>query len=82
MTEEDARAQVGGVLAAFAQGRPGDAKLLLHPYLHWTTPSGDTVRGRANVLALLSELAATDAALPEPESVELRDGQIYRWLSA
>jgi hypothetical protein len=51
-------------------------RLALHPYLHWDCEDGTTLRGRKNVLALLA-----DAAVPElPSSVELRDGQIYRWL--
>ena len=82
MGEQDARAQVDGVLAAVAQGRPDDAKLLLHPYLHWTTPAGGTLRGRDTVLALLADLAASGAELTRPALAELRDGQIYRWLSA
>jgi hypothetical protein len=44
---------------------------LLHPYLHW----GEGLRGRRNVLAYLQE---TGKAAP-PASVELRNGQIYRW---
>jgi hypothetical protein len=50
---------------------------LLHPYLHWTRPDGGTIRGRRNVLA---HLAAEPPPAP-PEAVELRDGQIYRWVS-
>ena len=51
-------------------------RLLLHPYLHWAE-AGRTVRGRTRVLALLESRVALDP----PESVELRDGQIYRWTS-
>jgi hypothetical protein len=50
---------------------------LLHPYLHWTRGDGTIVRGRSNVLAML----ARGPAPPPPTSVELRDGQIYRWRS-
>ena len=49
---------------------------LLHPYLHWSGPDNVTIRGRKNVLAMLTE--RTDPPEP-PTSVELRDGQIYRW---
>jgi hypothetical protein len=51
-------------------------RLLLHPYLHWTDASGRTIRGRTNVLAMLENSDPPD----EPDSIELRDGQIYRWL--
>ncbi len=71
---------VDEVLAAIEAGRPQDAKLLLHPYIHWTTASGETIRGRTKVLALLAgeQSAALDqAALID---VEVRDGQIYRWM--
>ena len=51
-------------------------RMLLHPYLHWTAADGNTIRGRTKVLAML---AATPDAVHRPSSVELRDGQIYRW---
>ena len=49
--------------------------LMLHPYLHWTRPTGEVIRGRKNVLAYL---AKTPIDKP-PVHHELRDGQIYRW---
>jgi hypothetical protein len=50
-------------------------RLALHPYLHWDLADGRTIRGRSKVLAML-----VDAPTPAPpSSVELRDGQIYRW---
>ena len=49
---------------------------LLHPYLHWTTPDGSTVRGRTRVLALLR----TRPTPGPPARTELRDDQIYRWI--
>jgi len=61
-----------------AAGRRDWARLkpLLHPYLHWTE-AGVTIRGRTKVLAHL-----TAGPTPvEPSSVELRDGQIYRWVT-
>ncbi|MEU8813017.1 nuclear transport factor 2 family protein [Actinoplanes sp. NPDC048796] len=60
-----------------AVGREDRAALirLLHPYLHWTE-GGVTVRGRTKVLARLAGVPGP------PASYELRDGQIYRWVSA
>ena len=47
----------------------------LHPYVHWICTDHTLLRGRNRVLAMLA-----DAPPPErPGSVELRDGQIYRW---
>jgi hypothetical protein len=54
----------------------GRLKLLLHPYLHWTNADGQTVRGRRNVLASLQRAAPSG----RPTALELRDGQIYRWV--
>ena len=51
-------------------------RLLLHPYVHWTEADGTTIRGRTRVLAML---AGAPCAAHRPSSVELRDGQIYRW---
>lgn len=50
-------------------------RLLLHPYLHWTTSDGTRIRGRVAVMERLRH-AAPPAA---PDAVELRNGQIYRW---
>ena len=50
-------------------------RLLLHPFLHFTGPDGVQTRGRTKVLAILTSQAEPD----RPTSVELRDGQIYRW---
>jgi hypothetical protein len=50
-------------------------RLLLHPYLHWTTAEGTRVRGRTNVMERLQNAAPPG----EPYAVELRDGQVYRW---
>jgi hypothetical protein len=41
--------------------------LMLHPYLHWTASDGSQLRGRS----------ATPPV--PPATVELCDGQIYRW---
>ena len=57
----------------------GALRLMLHPYLHWTTADGDRLRGRTKVLTRLQAIAAPAALPTEPIAVELRDGQIYRW---
>ena len=50
-------------------------RLALHPYLHWEEPGAPPVRGRTRVLERLR-----DGPPPAPpRSVELRDGQVYRW---
>ncbi|WP_433365497.1 nuclear transport factor 2 family protein [Actinoplanes sp. CA-142083] len=67
---------IEAVLDAAARDDRAALVQLLHPYLHWTS-GGRTIRGRNNVFVLLAE--ASD--LSEPESYELRDGQIYRWSS-
>ncbi len=51
---------------------------LLHPYLHWTLADGGVVRGRGNVLGMLQ---SDHSGARLPRRVEIRDGQIYRWLS-
>jgi hypothetical protein len=48
----------------------------LHPYLHWADGNGRTIRGRSKVLAMLAQAAHAPAWA---RSIELRDGQIYRW---
>ena len=53
------------------------ARLALHPYLHWTQPDGTVIRGRKNVLAMLTQTPETPAP---PKRAELRDRQIYRWV--
>jgi hypothetical protein len=64
--------------AAIASKDWATVKRLLHPYLHWTGTDGRTVRGRSKVMAALVRAAEPPAS---PASVELRDGQIYRWRS-
>jgi hypothetical protein len=64
------------VLDAVARGDAEGLRLLLHPYLHWTREDGTVLRGRRNVLAAL--LGAEPP--PPPSRVELRDGQVYRWV--
>jgi SnoaL-like domain len=60
---------------AFAHRDWPTLRQLLHPYLHWTDARGDVVRGRTRVLSMLEH----SEELPAPASVEMRDGQIYRW---
>lgn len=64
--------------AAIAAGDWGTVRSLLHPHLHWTDSDGSTVRGRSNVLAMPGQAAQAPA---EAQSIEVRDGQIYRWRS-
>jgi len=54
----------------------GEVRLLLHPYLQWA--DGDVrLRGRTNVLRHLA-----DHPTPRPPAeVEIRDAQVYRWIS-
>ncbi len=75
---EDAASAVQAVYAALADHDGAKLRPLLHPYLHWVGSDGVTIRGRTRVLALLNDRATP----PEPPAtVELRDGQIYRWQS-
>lgn len=54
------------------------ARLMLHPYLHWTWPDGTVTRGRTQVMAALQ--SAPDR-VASAASVQLREGQVYRWVS-
>jgi hypothetical protein len=65
---------VAAALAAIAARDWTRLTPLLHPYLHWSV-HGTTIRGRTNVL---THLAGQPVPGP-PGTVELRDGQIYRW---
>jgi hypothetical protein len=62
------------LLDAVERGDWTTVKSLLHPYLHWKEP-GVTLRGRTNVLGRLAESPPPSP----PSTVDLRDGQIYRW---
>ena len=71
----DGTAAVAEVLDALERGDRERLRLALHPYLRWTREDGTVLRGRVHVLDLLAE-----TPLPgPPASVELRDGQVYRW---
>ncbi len=50
-------------------------KPLLHPYLRWVQADGQVVRGRTKVIGMLRAKGVCGL----PASVELRDGQVYRW---
>ncbi len=56
------------------QGAYGELRPLLHPYLHFTD-GAVSLRGRTKVLAYLREHSTKP-----PTSVEVRDGQVYRWV--
>ena len=75
MGGEDGRAAVAEVLDALSRGDWQRMRLALHPYLHWICEDGTVLRGRRRVLEQLAEAPP----LGPPASVELRDGQIYRW---
>ena len=62
--------------AAILAGDWHAVRPLLHPYLRWTDSNGRTFRGRRKVLAMLEQAAQAPA---QARSIELRDGQIYRW---
>ena len=55
-------------------GEYGELRQLLHPYLHFHD-GAVSMRGRTQVLEWLREQGARP-----PTSVEVRDGQIYRWV--
>jgi hypothetical protein len=67
---------VQDVLDAVERGDWTTVEALLHPYLHWQEPDL-TIRGRTKVLVRLAESPPPSP----PSTVELRDGQIYRWTS-
>jgi hypothetical protein len=56
------------------RGEYGELRGLLHPYLHFDD-GRTSLRGRRKVLDHLRE----NGARP-PTSVEVRDGQVYRWV--
>jgi hypothetical protein len=61
--------------AALDAGEWDEARLLLHPHLRFTDGSL-SLRGRAHVL---EHLRSQPTPKP-PASVEVRDGQVYRWV--
>jgi hypothetical protein len=61
--------------AAMDAGEWGELRPLLHPQLHWSD-GGTELRGRRQVL---EHLAAHPTPRP-PRAVEVRDGQIRRWV--
>jgi hypothetical protein len=46
-------------IAAIGERDWGRLSPLLHPYLHWTGPDGETIRGRTQVLRRLAAARAT-----------------------
>jgi hypothetical protein len=63
------------VWTAVDAGEWDEAQALLHPHLHFTD-GAVVLRGRANVLA---HLRSHPTPKP-PAAVEVRDGQLYRWI--
>jgi hypothetical protein len=61
--------------AAIVKRDWGALQPLLHPYMHWVRADGQVVRGRTKVIGMLRATGTPGL----PASVELRDGQIYRW---
>jgi hypothetical protein len=61
--------------AALDAGDWGGLRPLLHPYLHWTD-GAVSMRGRSRVLAHLQNRPTPRP----PREVEVRDGQVYRWV--
>jgi hypothetical protein len=60
--------------AAIDAGEWGELRPLLHPYLHWRDRDVE-LRGRTSVLRHLQQVPTPKP----PDSVVVRDGQIYRW---
>ena len=65
------------VWAAMDRGDWADVRPLLHPYLHFASGS-ISLRGRIQVLGHLQEHPTPRP----PREVEIRDGQIYRWIGS
>jgi hypothetical protein len=63
------------LLDALQRGDREAVRGALHPYLRWTRADGTTLVGRNSVLEMLAEHGGATA----PASVEIRDGQVYRW---
>lgn len=61
--------------AALDAGEWGELRPLLHPYLHFDD-GATSLRGRTKVLAHLREVPTPRP----PREVEVRDGQVYRWV--
>lgn len=61
--------------AAMDAGEWAELRPLLHPQVHWTD-GGVDLRGRNKVLGHLRDLPRPKP----PAEVEVRDGQIYRWV--
>jgi hypothetical protein len=61
--------------AAMDAGEWGEVRPLLHPYLRWTD-GAVSLRGRTVVL---DHLRNRPTPRP-PREVEVRDGQVYRWV--
>ncbi|CAI9404858.1 MmcQ/YjbR family DNA-binding protein [Nocardioides sp. T2.26MG-1] len=71
----DLPAPTAAAWAAMDAGEWADLQPMLHPHLHFTD-GAVSLRGRQQVLA---HLRAHPTPRP-PTSVEVRDGQVYRWV--
>ena len=71
----DQPAPAAAAWAAMEAREWGELRRLLHPYLR-LTDRGVSLSGRNNVLAHLREHPTPRP----PREVEVRDGQVYRWL--
>jgi hypothetical protein len=76
MSDMDEAMVVAGIIRAVANGDIAHLRSALHPYLYWVEPDV-ALRGRGRVLAHLSE----NRRIAAPTRVEMRDGQVYRWIS-
>jgi hypothetical protein len=74
--ESDFTRHVDAVCGAVAGNDWLALRRVLHPYLRFTDDRGRTTRGRLKVTALIREIEVLDP----PEDIELRDGQVYRWI--
>ena len=71
----DMPAPAAAAWSAMDTGEWGEVRPLLHPHVHWTD-GPVSVRGRSKVLA---HLAAHPTPRP-PTQVEVREGQVLRWV--
>ena len=76
MSDMDDALVVAGIIRAVLNGDIAHLRSALHPYLHWVEPE-IALRGRDRVLAHLAE----NRKIAPPTRVEIRDGQVYRWIS-
>jgi len=76
MSDMDDALVIAGIIRAVSNGDIAHLRSALHPYLYWIEPPV-AIRGRVKVLAHLAE----NRKIAAPSTVEMRDGQVYRWIS-